>query len=170
MTDEFNYAGVARLLALLDQAEGSDLEFTFDGLRVTVTAWDQTAATNERPAATVDNAAPDEATAPAVARPHGDDIEFRQVGIPAPAVGFFRSMPPSEAPNTGTAVTCGQPLGEIIGASGKRVTLTASHAGELTDWCVEQGEFVQYGQIVAVIARAATAADQSQVRGVDEET
>ena len=85
-----------------------------------------------------------------VVEPGGIAPSARRLDVPSPSVGVFRAARPG--------VRAGEPVGEgmVIGhivTPGRSTPVTVGIAGRLLEILPEDGEFVEYGQSVAVIAQ-----------------
>ena len=85
-----------------------------------------------------------------VVEPRGIAPSVRRLDVPSPGVGVFRAARPG--------VRAGEPVGEgmVIGhivAPGRSTPVTVGIAGRLLEILPEDGDFVEYGQSVAIIAQ-----------------
>lgn len=149
MSTDLTYDDVARILAMLDMAEGEDLDVTLGGLRIAVTSWqhEAMAAPAETPAH-----AKQEDRAGRQAPAAGQSPTSAATGLieaRAPRPGRYRALVDADA-----AVREGEVLGEVVGLAGSGSEVLAPGGGRLVELCVGEGEFVEYGQIIAVIERA----------------
>jgi antagonist of KipI len=147
-------AAVARLVADLEAAEVSYLKLTIESAGLTFELRRGAAATDaNHPGVSIDGDA-------ATGRGHvgqspvvTDDAKHG-LGIVAPMLGVFYRRPAPEQPayaEVGQVVTAGQPIG-LIEVMKTYHEVTASREGTLAEYLVEDGQFVEYGQIIARLA------------------
>lgn len=85
-----------------------------------------------------------------VIEPQGISPSVRRLNVTSPSIGLFRTARPGSA--TGEQAGEGMVIGHIV-ALGRSTPVTTGAAGQLVEVLVEDGEFVEYGQPVAVIVQ-----------------
>lgn len=154
--DDFGFEDAAALLALLDMSKGDDLDIKRSGLRLHVTCW-RSAVTD----ATSHDVGPssEAALAPEAHIDRSEnraDSTKRPMRILAEAVGVYHAAREggveSESRRT---LAAEERLGVIKDHKGQASPVVCPVRGELVDLCVRDGDFVDYGQTIAMVTPAA---------------
>jgi|GEM_PF-3579269 len=131
---------VSRILSIIDSAPEKDLDLTMDGLRVVVTSWCQNlqsvnSSVDLNQVVTV-SAVKDPALSPL----------FHEIG--AKQLGYFRVTPGLQV---GSQVRHHDPIGTISVLGNATEVVEAPQDGWVSDICLNDGDFVEYGQTLVVL-------------------
>lgn len=156
---KLSYEEAAKLLSILDMSKGQNIDLVLAGVRLQVDCW----VSDAGPPSPPDNAREieerDVGPASGQAREAGSDgLGSAEVGVRAPNVGVFRSDLAGRLSGAGKreiAVGLEERVGEIVSRHGEATPVVSPIAGALVDLCVTDGEFVAYGQTIAVVVPAA---------------
>jgi biotin carboxyl carrier protein len=134
------YQEVSRILSILDAAPEKDLDLNIDGLHIVVTSWSQhthiaSSSLDQNQIATV-TAEKSTALLPL----------FHEVS--AKYLGYFHANPSS---HVGSQVRNQEPIGTISVLGHAAVVVKAPQDGWISDICVNDGDFVEYGQTLAMM-------------------
>lgn len=170
-SSKLTYEEAAKLLSILDMSKGQNIDLVRGGVRLQVDCW----ASDPGPPSAPDNASESEkrdvGPASGKAREVGSDgLRSPEVWVRAPNVGVFRSDLAGRLSGAGKceiAVGLEERVGEIVSRHGEATPVVSPIPGALVDLCVTDGEFVAYGQTIAVVAP--TAADSGSPLGDKQE-
>ena len=151
-----NFSDVIRILRLVDETDFQELELELDELKLHLV--NDHAVSLPRPTASV-NAAPTEAasvaptvTPPSVAAPQALAARSANHAVAPLAGTFYRAPAPGAPPfvEVGSAVKAGDVVG-ILEIMKLMNYVTAPCAGIIAKICAGNEEFVEYGQLLAII-------------------
>ncbi|PMR72756.1 hypothetical protein [Billgrantia endophytica] len=134
-----SYEKVAQILAIIDSAEGEDLEFTLGDRRLCLGSWRREAAALAEPAR-----APEARAQPSLPRPRLEPT----ILVRAQQIGYFQ---PVQALEIGRTVREGDRLGEIIGLDGRTEPIAAPAGGVVLDLGLKAGDFAQFGDLLVIL-------------------
>lgn len=134
------YAEVSRILTIIDSAREEDLDLSLGGLRVVVTSWRQEA---EAPGS---SGAPAQAEAQPAGKPEPLPQPLHE--IRARQLGYFLASPGLQV---GGPVRKGDSIGTISGPGDRTETVEAPMDGRIVDLCLDDGDFVEYAQTLAML-------------------
>lgn len=144
------YDETALVLALLDNAPGRDLDLRMSDLHLSVQAWPEpvvaSAISSERPVSSP--------LQPSPAPNDHHSLSALELVI-SPVLGFCVAVDAAIGEHIGE----GQSLALIEDAIGERMAVTALVAGRVREVDIRKGDFVEFGQVLAMIEHdgAATA-------------
>lgn len=153
---EVNLKELKELIKILDETDISELSLESDGVKVAIRKGVRTAAPAAEPLVAVPQEKPTVTVAePAEATPAAPALPVDAVEVTAPMVGtFYRSPAPEADPfvNPGDTVEEGQTLC-IIEAMKLMNEIEAEVPGEIVKILVENGQPVEYGQVLFLIKK-----------------
>ena len=148
---KMTYEEVARILAIVDMAEGEDLDFTLGDTRISLTAWPAEVLAEPAPAS-----APAKPKAVAAAsKPESEDSGLAEVQ--AKRLGLYRSV---KGIRVGTRVNEGDVVAKLEDLDGKKHPVEAPAGGRIVELCMKAGDFAEYGQSLLTIDTSTTDSEQ----------
>lgn len=172
---KLTYEEVARILAILDMAQGADLDFALDGWRIEIASWQPESAEPSHEAAS--QAPEGSAQSPAITKAAPAGKLQHQGATPAEIrahqPGYYRRVHGKGcAMELGTQIKQGDLLGAIAGLDGRGSDVLAPQDGVLVELCVAEDDFVEYGQVIAVVEPVLSdprrSADESEPKALSE--
>ena len=152
---KMNYEDVARILAMVDMAEGEDLDFTLANTRISLTAWPAEVIATPQPAP--DQIKPKPARA--AAQTEVADAGLKEVT--AKRLGLYRAV---KGILVGAQVSDGDVVAKLEDFDGKKHPVEAPVAGRIVEICVEPGDFAEYGQSLITIDTSTAGAEHTMSR------
>lgn len=139
---KMTYEEVARILAIVDMAEGEALDFTLGDKRISLTAWPAEVLAEPAPASAP---ARPKAVAPAP-KPGPETSGLAEAQ--AKRLGLYR---PVKGIRVGTRVSEGDVVAKLEDLDGKKHPVEAPASGRIVEICMKGGDFAEYGQSLLTI-------------------
>lgn len=146
------YADVSRILTIIDSVRDEDLDLSLGGLQVAVTSWRQEPETTGS------------SVTPAQAKPQPADksepLLQTLYEIRASQLGYFVAAPGLKV---GRQVRKGEPVATIAGPGDITEEVEAPMDGRIVDLCLDDGDFVEYAQTLAMLDTTDEAGSESRI-------
>lgn len=149
---------IAEILKIIDSSSCDEVIVDTGDIKLVVrrngVTGHQIAEVNGRPVSTATGAAAAKAPGPIAAAPATSKLTAGQIEVVAPMVGTFYRAPTPDAPpfvEAGAKVKAGQPLC-LIEVMKLFTTINSEVAGRVVQIGAENGELVEYGRTLFVIA------------------